>query len=694
MRFVVLFGPDDGTAPTVDDEVDYLDVQSITLTAGGSRQNSLTCRYNLAKLNQHIEDTTAPVAYGRQIEVRMLDEDGEPNLVAMWGFITAPTIQTGWTAESLNLLARIEPWHFGDQLVDHRYWDEDGAAFLNVQRPCVINPEIDGVVIGNRHLTKTDTDRDNSYVFIDPEQLKTTSAQTLQAHVGEPVKWKPSEIVHWLCQHLNNAEEHILCPTLAELREAFGAPTDGDPNNDSVDPDNLDTVDQLKNVALPYGSYLPDLLDIILRPLSMGWYLDFAINDDGDRETRIRFYRRGYGDLVKIRMQRIGEALDLKKSDIPDARLEINIAELANRIQVRGGRKRFEVTVPLKPAWKEADDNTKLAATEYDPDTIQTKPYVGRKYALNEAGDYTDPFRATITGHYDLRDILGENSLIIRRRFFPCLTTKQPPDEGETEPAEESRSLGYWLEFWDRNYIEPADVENDLPEMPATDPAEPTDPGWRRVRSQFSALDHECGILFDRPQGQLWRLHQEDVNPPAEWTPGDPAYDAAAVPDHPGLHLRITCCIEADDHLEHIAARRASSPNSQDVTLFLAVPDKFHYRQVHETSIFYDDTGLNANAADEVDDTDKIEAYAEKIQSAEDAALVSCSITLPGCDHADLTIGKLIEKLDGREISLNANAPDDVDVDPRRLQIVGFNVTLNPEQKTELLLESFKEERT
>src|SRR4051794_3562555 len=80
-EFVVLLGDTDGSAPTPAREVHYLIPLRVTQTAGGNRIDALTFRYDLKKANKRLVDSSVPVGYNRQIELRRLDEDGDPTLV-------------------------------------------------------------------------------------------------------------------------------------------------------------------------------------------------------------------------------------------------------------------------------------------------------------------------------------------------------------------------------------------------------------------------------------------------------------------------------------------------------------------------------------------------------------------------------------------------------------------------------------
>jgi hypothetical protein len=150
------------------------------------------------------------------------------------------------------------------------------------------------------------------------------------------------------------------------------------------------------------------------------------------------------------------------------------------------------------------------------------------------------------------------------------------------------------------------------------------------------------------------------------------------------LFLRITCSIEGDEVLSYTAPRRDSSPNGLDVPLFLDVHDRFQYRDVNGSSKY------NGTAADSKDDLSKLTTYIDKVRDNNDQAEVSVGITLLTSNHPEYKIGNLITKVDGRNLTFNANSDA---ATPRPLQIVGINRSLDGEQHTELLLESCELEK-
>ena len=655
-RFVVLFGADGGEAPTLEEESPHLELLGFSTTSGGSRVDSIQCRYNLAKSGERLQDTAAPVQYHRQIEVRRLDEDNKPSHVVAWGFVSSISEQIDGSTESLILTAKLDPYVFGKPLTAQTVWDVSADDTIDVHWPIVFNPEIDGIIEGNRsgHRENESDDPPGPYVFVSPESIRTGAARVTAQDNETGSKWQLSEAAHRILWSCNPDETFIKNPSLDELQSIIAG-------DDDI---------ELKNFPIEYGRYLPETLDALLRPHGFGWYLYHTLEDDPDaappeddeqpakrRVTNFMFYKRGDGYKAKLLMQRVGDAYDLRKTNVGSYSRTVGLSELANRVIVRGGWKRYEGTFPMVPGWADTYDSKDLGELALDQTFGQSSPAVGRKYVVNCAGDYCDPVREDEAEPYDFADDLPDTGTWIfrRRRLRPCLS--------QTADGDDKKSYGHVVEWWDRN------TES------ATDPNIPDDPGWQRVREPFQMLEHEAGVWFNDPPGRLWQLVQED----ALETPPEGV-------DFPGLWLRITASVDADKRLEAIATRTAESANGETLTLYLDMADQFHYRQRNENSVL-----ANTSSPDEIDDQERIQTYANKVRDLEQSADVSCSIVLPGVDHHEFEIGQLIDSVDGRNLKMTASNPDAET--QRALQIVGFNFIVGSEQKTEILVETFQKER-
>jgi hypothetical protein len=514
----------------------------------------------------------------------------------------------------------------------------------------VFNPEVDGRIEGNRSRRSDerhgpDVDGFHPWYFLLPESTTTETSREFQDQ--DRTKWTLAEAVHRLCWSCNPDERWIKNPGILELQDVFGF-----------------SDDDVKNVRVDYGQYLPECLDQLLYPLGYSWRLRYALDDGGERVTTLHFFRRGQGQAIELRLQRLGEQFDFRRTDLDRLGISTQLAALANKVTVRGGFPRIEATFGLLPGWPGSEDDHDLADLEPGEPGAQQHPEVFRKWILNEAGDYRNdrdppPGNPAINFwtqdlHHNLTGQEFGDELVFchrRRRLYPCLSQVEN-EQGVLHSRE------YVVEYWDR----------DQPD--AVTPHVDSDPGWTPVAEPFSVLEQEAGILFHRVPHDLVYLFRELTSGPCP--------DLNEVP-HPGLFLRITACVEADRRLERSRTSQ-HSPQGETIELVLDLPDKFQLHRRSSFSIFQN----RSTRAAEIDDRTALEEYVARVVEVEDAASVSCTIGLPGVDHADLEVSQVLEKISGREIALRATPIGGAE---RPLQIVGVRLFLEGEQRTELVLE-------
>lgn len=592
-RFIVLLGPEDGSAPTKDDECRWLVPVSVSTFAGADRIDTIVCRIDQARGGPSLRDTAGPTNFRRQIEIRRIDENNEPTDVVGWGMVAIDSQEIA-EGEIETITARLDGYLFGDVLHEVPYWDGVAGEVKNVHLPLVFNPTIDGVMEPNMS-SETNPDRGDSPLFVHPESLRLEPARTLQDQTAS--EWTLSKAVHFLCWHLNPDQTYIDNPTIDDLATPLF-----EANNFA----------RVRNFSLKYGRNLLQLLDDLLTPFNYGCHIVHSLEGE-TRHSRFAFFERGEGSRVSLLMQGEG-TIDVRKTNVARFSLNYDISRLSNEIIGQGGLKRYEATFPLVPAWEAGDDDTPVETLVTGGVNALTKQFVGRKLVLNEAGDY-DGLRDWIEGHYDLEPILGANHLVRRRKFLPCLSQHARGDD--------LASNGYLVEWWDEDQTD------------ASDHNDPEDPGWVKAKEPFRVLEHECGILFtgSGPVSEFLTTLQEAFSPTVQ-----------------SLWVRITCSIEGDEAITHRSTKRDSSPNGEVVPLYLDVSDRFKLREVDSTSIF------SGGTADERDDQTDLETYCDKVRDNNDQAEVSLGITLMTANHPEYKIGQLIEKVEGRNLTFSANA--------------------------------------
>ena len=625
-RLVVLVGELDGSTPTVDNDAKHLIPLTCSISSTGRRDDVLTFGY----LSQpRLVDTSFPLGMETQIELRAIDEEGEPSIVIGWGMMVRQPQRIDDNSEMVTIECRIGDQHFGAKITQYPIWafdTESGeGSEVWIQRPLIFNPEIDGQIRPNMSWYQDETD--GFYYVQDWESSWTNNAILQQG--GNPSMWDLKNVVLALCWWANPAQTFIQNPTMDDL--------DGASAFAGVTP-------QIANLAIPFGASLPDALDAVLVPLEMSWYLSHSSDGDSGRQTKIVFFRRGDGPTKSVYLQPPKSIRDVTKTNILSWDAHYSVIDLANRIECYGDFEKVESTFQLYLGWNNDYDATTLDKLAIGQPLYNTNPEIGRRFVLNEAGDYND-MRPEITVPYDFAaDGLEftQNLTVRRRRFFRCLSQHTDGDE--------DISNGYRVDWYDWN------------QFGAVFPVFKNDPGWVRAKWPFTVLEKECGIMFDgnTPPEPLWRLIS--------------AGNANSV------HVRITATVCGDKRVSGVANATGKSANGMDMTLVLNVADKFQRSIVSTHSIF---TGSPSEARD---DTAAILTYAQNVQTIEDVLRLDCSIHLEGALHPEFSIGDTIPKVDGRNLSMQLTAAG------RAPQIVGFNMDFQ-KQSCELLLETFKKER-
>ena len=635
VEYVVLLGPNDGSKPGLGDQVDTLMLESIKRSRGSDRVDAIVCTYDLSKTGRLI-DTTTPTGHNRILEVRTYDPEGNLSIVKAWGVVTQQSQAITENDEYVTLIARQEEWLFGEPIYNFKQWNTADPIHADI----VFQPIIDDVTENNRAESTTMPESDPPvFSFIDPESVRTSDAETFQEATA--VRWTLAEAVFYLFQHVGS-NQYYEFPTIADLRDIF------------------DEDLKLSDVRIPMGTPLPQALDLLINPFGYFWYVRSAVNLLDEAKHFIEFAKKGTGDTVSVYMNRPGETIDNLLTNLDEFQANYNIGDLANRIVAVTSPIELEATFELYKGWSEDDDGLDLHQLEKggDGSLFESKRDVGRKWILNEARD-NDSLRDDIdkNGSQELAIQLGLNDTDVenfkRRKFQDCFSIN--PD------GESNGVVVEWLN---------ADLSDD----------DNPDGKWERVEWPFSVLDKECGIYFEgsTPPDALWLLVNED---PAK------------------ARLRVTAVVEGDKRRVVTIDRAENSPNGADVTMFLDLSAQYHWRVISLLGTIPDTNQIQPSIMkdkllhenNDIDDEADLQTFSEKVVEVEDVTLLSCSLPLDGVDHPEYEIGKLIDEVNGRSLDLNAKNPDQSG--SRLPQIVGISEFYNGEQKTELLLESFKEER-
>lgn len=609
VTYQVLLGAAGGAAPDpATDVVTYLRPVKIARYQGGRRLDNAEFVYDLSVTGERIENLRTPTGFARQVEVRV-DLGGGDYTPVFWGDVTGQRITVG-QGEGVSVTASVFPYHFGAVLRGPLVYDPLSAAERTLNEDVTLNPQIDGVIEGNRSTRIVSSGK--HYYWGDPESFRTSAAETYQ---GESLsRWTLAlavEAIVWAC---NPDQTFVANPSQISLDPVWSG------------------AEEPLNERFPRGKYLPYYLDALLPKYGYNWCLDLAKIDDGaggfTTKPTLRFFKIGDGTQKTVRLQPYGEALELDAAalsytNLLDADVATDVGNVANAIALDGAHKEREVTIELYRGWAEADDaltETDLAISDGDSDYHGGKSDVWRLWVANEAGDYCSSRTTVAPIPAAPRDwsTLGVE-VPRRRRILDCLTLG---DDGKRRPP--------YLEW----------ISGEASSSGSGEAWQPVPPEWT-----YTIYETQMAIRFSG-----------DTPPPELILAGDDA------------RLRVTCSLVADERITAAANASGDSPNGRDATLFVDASDRFAFREVVTTGDYASAINDGTADADTRDDSTALQAFAEYLRSNTQSADMAGRFTLFGIDHT-FQIGDLLTKIAGREISLDRNS--EAAATPAYLQVVG-----------------------
>ena len=307
----------------------------------------------------------------------------------------------------------------------------------------------------------------------------------------------------------------------------------------------------------------------------------------GGPEEAIVFYGSRTGRVVELNCQPAGQQLSISRTNIASMHSSKNLWPVTHRYLAQGDFKVHEATFELVKAW---DEN--LEDIDYDkfspltnPDFHEVKD-VYRKWALNEAGQYSiAPYSRGQA--FDFSKIFRSSNFVQRRRrFYPTLTTDTL-----------GRSLGYFLQ-----------VSFDEGQT------------WRQYLHAFNILLDECGIWLSSEQLDI-----------ETWIAALRGY----------LRFRITASVVSDERLTCAIADGPVNSTALAVEHVITLPRQFKYRKVSDQSIFAGSTDQTLGTADEVDDSDALYEFVHRTAERSSAIIETADIQTPSI-MLDYQVGDIV----------------------------------------------------
>ena len=480
--------------------------------------------------------------------------------------------------------------------------------------------------------------------------------------VADP--WTARDMIRYvLSPAYNNAFNYV---PITDPNELTGLDhTDFDKVLSHIVVDTLPVIDAVELICRHLGFSFREDYDVNGNPVFVFYKFASATGytRDSDNRTMLQvLYAPPVGEIVS------GPVSEGKKM-LWAMILSEDITHVVNNTIGFGAPQRLEFTSELVPAWDDADltpdtagGNAVLYFTEADlqdetdPDSKDFYKYyhprgssfkrdVGRKWCLNESGKYSTSssydrgmpfdFSTVIPNEHILNSDGTRNFAPFNRRLLACLTLDK----------DSLNSVGIKLEFsFDAGLT------------------------WQVIPASISTLADECGIYID--EANLAELVDQ-----AEGTISGGTLD--------GVQLNYFTSI-SDDKLEARSFKdgewktriRVTASVQMDQRLALQAPvntvlsgSPFHHAQVYDFSGQYefalrtDSSSFSSGSllADDIDQTDLLDAHLEAVRNANEDMSVSGQFTLErlwlgdGSGVPDFMVGDSIEKIEGRQYNLSAS---------------------------------------
>jgi hypothetical protein len=353
---------------------------------------------------------------------------------------------------------------------------------------------------------------------------------------------------------------------------------------------------------------------------------------------------------------------------VTGGRIEEDIAAVVNSPVGLGAPERYEATFNLVPGWLDADlvpdsgdDYVNVFKTEAEiqqsdaPDDFTFYTYyhalgsqfnrdVGRKWVLNEAGDYTG-------GSYNRGNAFDFTTVIpaekitaagkklygpFRRKLLPCLTF----DAGSVN------SVGIRVEL---------SLDGGLT--------------WQDLAAEIANLEGECGLRLESPNlSEILDKQARVISGGAldgfelnYWT--SLCIDKLAGSVWPAwqTRLRVTASVQMDQRLRVSAAPTANSGSPFRQTRVLDFSDEYTYSLRTSASRYYG----GVLSAWDTDETEKLRARVEAVRDANEDKSVAGPVILDrlwlgdGTGEPEIKVGDGVRRFGGRWYDLGGTVRND-----------------------------------
>ena len=627
-------------------------------------------------------DAQGPYVVRQDDRIVILKDDPDGRWTVLFdGFAQAPQLDLGGSTEVVTFQA------LG---VAVRCWDEPipGALCRDADAPSTVSDVATGLPARFNPDGRPNCVPDDGWAGSDPRKYPTFLDVEAKKATDVRTKWTLAKAFRYLIMKGNAEEEYVDNPTFAATDKVLKArrPKEGEFYNAS-DSSTYDEVDIDCQDFDATGDPWPVAVSKLIEPHGFQIIFRISTTAEGDPQTKVEVTRRDGGDAVKpksLLLQTAGSDLDPGKTNLGSLSLSRDATGIVNRWVLDSEPIRYEASFVLAPGFEISGSDASAASTFvkgngsfWDGASTTAKKY--REFVFDETGEghWNWGTSATVTTVPSLDAVLGS----------PIV---DPVTERSTRRYARRRRPGI------RELIT---TDNGGKTMVAqlwasTDYAGPI-PGvwdgtgtWKQVvSSEWESLKDRLGVLLTMANPNNWQAFAATSGVKKAGLLALVKALAASDSENPRIHFRLTCVIEGDEDLDVVAAKRAASATSFQITRRADVRDRFRKRIV-STKSHFNTTGKDVV---KVDDEDEAKAHVQGLRMAHEAAKFAGAPEIPRFTAA-YRVGDKIKGVKGREIGFGSKIGTEQGEGARYPSVAAISYTFEGRQRTTLHLEDRRAE--
>jgi len=439
--------------------------------------------------------------------------------------------------------------------------------------------------------------------------------------------------------------------------------------SDWFNPNDPSTYDTDPNVIRDYDATNKPWPEVVAQLLGFyGFGMRWVCEDDdkGEPYDYLEVYRKDAaapGDPKQLQLPTTGTKITDAQVNVGNLHAAFDYHGVANDVFVETSLKRFEVAIILAPGFKPASGDGQNNGNQFrlaNIDASVVKSGTRQKYRYYIADECGD-------GHWSqFAQTWIEQSPIDLTSLFkdPNSTDPNPPPTyvhryrpGKNKLfSKDLNNLPLKAQLAvSRNYGPQGGKDGPL----LWDGSSGSD--WRDIAHGWRLLTDRLGIMVTADNPQEWHVGQSQAGATEICTGGifrgvsaiaDPNTAPNAPIDEQPFWLRLTTVIEGDFGIGSEAKRREASPMKDIIKRRIDAKDHFHYDVIDGSSPYAQTIGKTSTIQD---DTDNSLAHASQLRTAHEFPPLTAAITIP-MFVTSYQVGDRIDKIAGREVSLQVNA--------------------------------------